>query len=148
MSERRDRRHHIRTNASKRLRINLRILSIVYIILFIITIYNLVISQAIFWQVILAIIIGLVAGLASSRMYKISWDEDEAEVIGKIDIYGVVVLVLFALFELNRTRVAELFASGATIGSIGLVLITSALFGRILGTSKKIIQVLEQEKII
>jgi predicted histidine transporter YuiF (NhaC family) len=107
-----------------------------------------VISQAIFWQVIVAIIIGLVAGIVSSRMYKITWNKHEAEVIGKIDLYGIVVLVLFIVFELNRTHVAELFASASSIGSIGFVLITAALFGRILGTSKKILQVLEQEKII
>ncbi|MEO5950595.1 MAG: hypothetical protein ABIQ04_04060 [Candidatus Saccharimonadales bacterium] len=139
---------HIRTNASKKLRNNLRILSIVYLILFIITMYNLVIAQTTFWQVILAILIGLTAGIISARMYKISWSEDESKVIGRIDIYGGIVLVLFVVFELNRTRIAEIFSSGDSIGSIGLVLITSALFGRILGTSKKILHVLESEKII
>lgn len=148
MNQRQTRAKHIKTNASKKLRNNLRILTIVYVILFIVTLYNVIVSQAIFWQVLTAIVIGLVAGVISSRMYKISWSKDEAKVIGKIDIYGAVVLVLFIIFELNRTRIAEIFASGDAIGSIGLVLITSALFGRILGTSKQIIRVLEEEKVI
>ncbi len=139
---------HIDTHASKGLRNNLRILGVVYTVLFVITMYNLIISQAIFWQVVLAILLGFTAGLVSSRMYKISWNKDESKVIGRIDIYGIVVLVLFIVFELNRTHIAELFASGDSIGSIGLLLVTSALFGRIVGTAKRILQVLREEKII
>jgi len=148
MNQHRTKAKHIKTNASKRLRLNLRILTIVYIILLFVTMYSVILSQAIFWQVILAIVIGIIAGVISARMYKISWSKDEAKVIGKIDIYGAVVLVLFILFELNRTMIAELFASGDSIASIGFVLITSTLFGRILGTSKKILRVLSDEKII
>jgi len=139
---------HIKTNASKRLQLNLRILGIVYLILFAITGYSVVVSQAIFWQVLLAIIIGVLAGVVSARMYKITWNKHEAEVIGRIDIYGAVVLVLFIIFELNRTQIAQIFSSGESIGAIGLVLITGALFGRIFGTARRILQVLEEEKII
>lgn len=138
----------IKTHASKRLRLNLRILSVVYVVLFLITLYDLIIARTIFSQVLIAMIIGLVAGIVSARMYKITWDSDEAEVVGRIDAYGVVVLVLFILFELNRNRIAELFAGGASLGSIGFVLITSALFGRIFGTARSILRVLNDEKII
>lgn len=148
MSDRRANSEHIKANASKRLRINLRILAIVYVILFFVTLYNLIVSQAAFWQVLLAIIIGLSAGIISSRMYKISWNHHEAEVVDRIDIYGVVVLVLFVLFELNRSHIAALFTSGESLGSISLVLVTSALFGRIVGTSRKILSILREERII
>ena len=110
--------------------------------------YELFVTQALFSQVLIAIIIGLVAGIISARMYKISWDHDQARVVGRIDVYGVIVLILFILFELNRTWVAELFSGGEALGSIGLVLITSALFGRILGTSRSIIRVLVDEDLI
>jgi hypothetical protein len=148
MSDRKQRVEHIKTHASKRLRLNLRILSVVYVILLLITVYDVIIAQAIFYQVIIAVIIGLAAGVVSSRMYKITWDEHEDEVVGRIDIYGVIVLVLFALFELNRSSIAHLFAGGASVGSIGFVLITSALFGRISGTSRKILRVLMDQEII
>jgi len=121
---------------------------VVYVVLFLITLYDLIIARTIFSQVLIAMIIGLVAGIVSARMYKITWDSDEAEVVGRIDAYGVVVLVLFILFELNRNRIAELFAGGASLGSIGFVLITSALFGRIFGTARSILRVLNDEKII
>jgi protein-S-isoprenylcysteine O-methyltransferase Ste14 len=110
--------------------------------------YDLFISQALFSQVVIALVIGLIAGLISSRMYKISWDKDEAKVVGRIDIYGVIVLVLFVLFELNRNNIATLFSGSETLGSIGFVLLTSALLGRILGTSRRILRVLSDEKII
>jgi hypothetical protein len=81
-------------------------------------------------------------------MYKISWNKDEAKVVGRIDLYGIIVLVLFIVFELNRDHIASLFAGSETLGSISLVLITETLLGRIIGTAKRILQVLRDEKII
>ena len=148
MSNHTEHKKHIKTHASRRLRLNLRILFAVYLVLLGVTLYQVIAAQAIFWQVILALAIGLVAGLISARMYKITWDRHEAEVVGRIDIYGIAVLVLFAIFELNRNVIAGTFVHGPSLGSIGFVMITSALFGRILGTSKKILRVLIDEKII
>jgi hypothetical protein len=148
MNHHRTQARHIRTKASKRLIINLRILSVVCVVLILVTGYNVVVSQAIFWQVALAVAIGLAAGVVSARMYKITWSKHEAQVIGRMDVYGVVVLVLFIIFELNREHVARLFVSGESIGSIALVLVTAALYGRILGTSRQILRVLEKEGII
>jgi len=148
MSERRKQARHIQTHASKKLRINLRILSVVYIILLLVTVYELFVSHTLFSQVLIALAIGFTAGFISSRMYKISWDKDTAKVVGRIDIYGVIVLVLFVVFELNRTWIAELFSGGEALGSISFVLITAALLGRIFGTSRKILQILSAEKII
>jgi len=110
--------------------------------------YDLFVSRALFSQVFIALVIGLLAGVASSRMYKISWNKDEAKVIGRIDIYGFIVLVAFMIFELNRGWIAQLIVGSEAFGSIGLVLIASALFGRIIGTSKKILRVLSDNKII
>jgi uncharacterized membrane protein len=148
MSNHKERAGHIKTHASKRLRMNLRILFVVYLVLLLVTLYQVIIAQAIFWQVLLSLVIGLTAGLISARMYKITWNKHEAEVVGRIDIYGVIVLVLFALFELNRNTIAGTYVHGPSLGAIGFVLITSALFGRILGTSRKILRVLKTEKII
>jgi hypothetical protein len=148
MNHHRTQARHIRTKASKRLIINLRILSVVCVVLILVTGYNVVVSQAIFWQVALAVAIGLAAGVVSARMYKITWSKHEAQVIGRMDVYGVVVLALFIIFELNREHVARLFVSGESIGSIALVLVTAALYGRILGTSRQILRVLEKEGII
>jgi hypothetical protein len=148
MHKHKERAAHIKRHASKRLRINLRILFVVYTALLVATIYSAVASRTIFWQVMVGFVIGIVAGIISSRMYKISWSKDEVKVVGKIDIYGFIILVLFIGFELNRNNVAMLFSSGDSLGSISLTLITGALFGRILGTSRQIIRVLHSENII
>lgn len=137
MKNKLERLGHIRNNASKKLRTNLRMLSVVYVVLFIVAMVVAIRSHTALWQVVLGFLIGIVAGLISSRMYKMSWDHHEAEVIGKIDIYGAVTLVLFIAFELNRDLIAGLFASGAAIGTISLTLIAGALYGRIIGTMNK-----------
>jgi hypothetical protein len=120
----------------------------VYAILFVVTMYSAIASNAIFWQVLLGFAIGIAAGIISARMYKITWDKNEAQVVGRIDIYGVIILVLFIAFELNRDRIAILFSSDGSLGTIGLTLITGALFGRIFGTAGKIIKTLQSENII
>lgn len=148
MYKRSERARHIKKHASKKLQLNLRILFAVYAVLLIVTVYSATVSNAIFWQLAMGFIIGIIAGAISSRMYKISWDKDEAKVVGKIDIYGVVILVLFVLFELNRDHIARLFASGESLGAIGLTLITGALLGRILGTAQQIVRILISENIV
>jgi len=148
MKDHRTHARHIKSNASKKLRTNLRLLSVVCLVLICVTGYNVVVTQTVFWQVVVAIAIGLVAGVISTRMYKITWSHHEAQVIGRMDRYGVIVLALFILFELNRNHIAELFVSGEAIGTFALVLVTSALYGRILGTARQILKVLEREGII
>lgn len=145
MSSHKERKHQIKNNASKKLLVNLRILAVVYVILFIVMLYSAINSHAVLWQILLGLAIGVIAGVISSRMYKITWDENEAEVIGKIDIYGAVILILFILFEVNRNSIAMLFASGESFGSVGLTLITGALFGRIFGTSRKILSIVRTQ---
>jgi len=148
MNERRKRSQHIKRHASKQLRVNLLIFSFVYAILVVVTLYNVTVSKAFFTEVLIALIIGFLAGFVSSRMYKISWNTDQAKVVGRIDLYGATILVLFIVFELNRDAVASLFTHGEAVGSVSLVLVTAALIGRIVGTSQKIIKILRSEKII
>ncbi len=146
MQKHRERVHHLKHNTSRRLRNNLRILLVVYLVLLIVTIYSAINSHAILWQVLVGFALGIIVGLVSSRMYKISWDEGEAKVIGRIDIYGVIVLVLFIVFELNRNNVARLFASGESLTAVGLTLITGALLGRVFGTSRQIVRIARSRK--
>jgi hypothetical protein len=146
MSKFSQRAHPIRENASKRLLLRIRILSVVYVVLLIMTIYSAINSHAILWKVILGLCIGIIVGVISSRMFKISWDKDGAEVIGKIDVYGVIVLVLFIVFEVNRNNIAGLFDSGESLGAIVLTLVTGTLFGRILGITRQILRVVRSRK--
>jgi uncharacterized membrane protein len=146
--KRREHAQHIRQNAHKRLRLNLQIMFVVYVVLLFLTIFTAVRSHTAFWQVVLGFGIGAIAGVISSRMYKISWSRDESKVIGKIDIYGAIVLILFIIFELNRSSIAATFAPQEAIGAVGLALAAGALYGRLLGTGKKILAVLRQEKLL
>lgn len=67
--------------------------------------------------------------------------------MGRIDAYGIIVLILFVLFELNRNWIAHFFTSGEALGSVSLVLVTSALFGRI-SYLQKILSIIRREKVI
>ena len=132
-------REIVRQASHERLRRMLRILAIVYSILIVITIYHLSTTHVVWWQVGLCVVIGLAVGFASSRMMKIDWDRDEEKVVGRIDIYGAIILVLFIIFELSRSKVVGLFADSESIGTLSLLLLAFTLYGRIIGMSKKIL---------
>lgn len=143
--KRQENRAIIKTTSHKRLQRNLQILAAVYSILLLITIYHLFVSPVIWWQAALCIIIGLTVGILSSRMMKIDWDKDEEKVVGRMDIYGVIILALFILFEIFRSRIVELFAGGSSAGTLSLLLLAFTLCGRILGTAKKILTVAREQ---
>ena len=144
-SARKERREIIRAVSHKRLRTNLKILAIVYVILIITTIVHLCSTPLEWWQTILSLAIGLIVGLVSSRMLHISWDHEQEKVIGKMDIYGVVILILFIAFELFRSQLAGLFVSGDAISSASFLILTFAIYGRLVGMSSKIIIVAKRE---
>lgn len=139
------RRAIVKHVSHRRLRLNLRILAVVYIILVIVTIVHLVRTPVSWWQAIICIALGLIVGIISSRMNKIAWDEDQEKVVGRFDIYGIVVLILFIAFELSRAKLAGLFVSGDAVGSASFLILTFAMYGRLIATSSKIIAIAKQE---
>ncbi len=139
--KRQQRRELIKKASHQRLRRNLQILAVVYSVLILVTIYHLFTTHVVWWQMALCIAIGLAVGIVTSRMMKIDWDKDQEKVVGRIDVYGAIILVLFILFEVFRTRIVELFASNGSIGTLSLLLLAFTLYGRILGMVKRILAI-------
>ncbi len=138
-------RELVRHASHKRLRTNLRILAVVYIVLIIVTIAHLVGTPLLWWQALPSIVIGLGVGFISSRMLRISWDSEQSKVIGKMDIYGVIILILFIAFELLRGKLAGLFVSGDAISSASFLILTFAIYGRLVAMSSKIVAIAKRE---
>ena len=139
--KRKERRELIRKASHQRLRRNLQILAAVYIVLFLVTVYHLIATPVIWWQALLCIVLGLAVGIISSRMMKIDWDHDQEKAVGRIDIYGAIILVLFILFEIFRSKIIGLFASNGSVGTLSLLLLAFVLYGRIAGMARKILAI-------
>jgi hypothetical protein len=95
----------------------------------------------------LGLIAGIGIGIISSRMFHISWNKDAEKVISRLDIYGIIILILYIAFELSREKVVGYFTHDVEVGTVGFAVLAGIMLGRVMGTRGKIIQVLKKQKI-
>lgn len=146
IKRRKEQRTIIKEHAGKRLRRTFSLLIGIYIVLLLASIYHLVTHPVVWWQAVLCGSAGLAIGMLFSRMTKIEWDKDHEKAIGRMDIYGGVILVLFILFEIFRSQLVGLFADGAAIGTLSLLLLTNTMYGRVIAMGGKIIHTVRDNK--
>jgi hypothetical protein len=142
----RDLRPHVK-HIDKKLRRRLRIYFLISAILLLILLYN-VIRGALRWDLgIAALLVGIIVGIVASRMYHISWDKNAKKVISRLDIYGIIILVLYVLLEIFRERIVGFVTHDFEVGTIGFAILAGIMFGRVLGTRGKIIKVLNDQRV-
>jgi len=144
--------HHKRHEAAKKyihpkLRRNLRIYFIVSLIVLILVIYDMFRDHANPLLVLLGLIVGIVVGKMFTRIYKISWDDTGGNVIQNMDIYGIILIILYIAFDLSREHLVEIFIHDGSVASVSLALLAGAFYGRVLGSIKVIRRVIRDEKI-
>ena len=145
MTSRHERHQIVRNASNKKLRRNLKILAVVYVVLLLVTIVHIFITPLNWWQILVSITIGFSVGVVSSRMFRISWDEQQARVIVQIDLYGIVALALFIVFEIFRNNIAGLFATDGAVDSASFLLLTFAIYGRLIGTYRRVLAIARRE---
>lgn len=120
-----------------RLVLQIRILSVISLILLAVVAYQVVIGGLAASISFALIAFGFAMGLlVFSKMNKLVWnEEDEVIQTGRMELFGFVILTLYIVFEVGlRTILKEEFAG--TFGAVGYLLaaIGSSLLGRSLGT--------------
>ncbi|MBW4061050.1 hypothetical protein HJC99_00550 [Candidatus Saccharibacteria bacterium] len=148
MSERREQRRTITKHLNPKLRRSLRLLLAISVVLIGFVIYDIIRDHASIWQVGLGLLAGMGVGLISARIYKISWNDESQHAASNIDIYGVIVLVLYVAFDLSRNHIVHLFTSSQSVPAITLALLAGAMYGRVFGTGRKIMQVLREQQVL
>jgi hypothetical protein len=135
--------HHI----DKRLRFRLRLYFLIAFVLVAIFLFNIFRGQLVASYGILGMVAGIIVGIFSSRMYHISWNKDSEKVVGKLDLYGIIVLILYVLFEIFRDNIVTYITHGFEVGTIGFAVLAGIMIGRVMGTRGKITQVLKEQKV-
>lgn len=126
---------------------SLRIYFIVSLIVLILVIYDMFRDHANPLLVLLGLIVGIVVGKMFTRIYKISWDDTGGNVIQNMDIYGIILIILYIAFDLSREHLVEIFIHDGSVASVSLALLAGAFYGRVLGSIKVIRRVIRDEKI-
>lgn len=139
----REHMHHI----DKRLRFRLRLYFIIAAVLIVIMLFNFARGALRFDFGIISLLIGIGIGILASRMYHISWNHDAQKVVSRLDMFGIGILVLYAVFELSREKIVGFFTHNLEVGAVGLALLAGIMFGRVIGTRGKILEVLKEQKV-
>jgi hypothetical protein len=139
-------RRHVQ-HLDKSLKFRLRIyfaLALLFLILFI---YDLIRRELNIGYGLLGILIGTCLGIVTSRMFHISWDTDAKRVVGRLDIFGIGILIFYVIVEIFRNQIVSYFTHGKEVTAVSFAILAGIMFGRVLGMRGKIIKVLKEEKV-
>lgn len=126
----------------------LRIYIIVMLIMLVVIAFEVLESTFSIPLAIGGILIGLGVGTIVSRMYRLSWDEETSNVIGRIDWIGAVILVFYLIFIFTRAYLLGYWMQGAPLLTIIFSITAGTMLGRVLSTRHGIDKILKALKIL
>lgn len=126
----------------------LRIYMIVLLIMLIIIVLEVLMGSFPILLVIGGIIAGMFIGILVSRTYRLSWDEDNHNVIDRMDRVGAVILILYWIFIFTRTSILQYWVHGASLMAIILSLTAGTMLASFLITRRVVGKILKKWNII
>jgi hypothetical protein len=97
---------------------------------------------------ILGLLTGVGIGIITSRMFHTSWNKDAKKIVSRLDTFGGGILLLYIVFEILKEPIVGYFTHGTQVGTVGFAILAGIMFGRVVGTRGKIIEILEERNII
>jgi hypothetical protein len=97
---------------------------------------------------VVGIFIGLFVGIISARMYNLSWNHDAKKIVSRLDMLGIIILTVYIVFAIFRTKLISYFVQGPVVGAISFSIIAGIMIGRVIGTRNAIIEILQEREII
>lgn len=135
--------HHL----DKRLQFRLRLYFLISLILLGVLIFNIARGALRFDYGLLGLAAGIVVGIVTSRMFHISWNKDTKKIVSRLDAFGIGVLILYIVFEVFREKIVGYFTHDFEVATVGFAVLAGSMFGRILGTRGKIIEILKEQRV-
>ncbi len=130
----------------KKVLFRLRLLFAIFILMVIIIFYNIFDHRIRFLLAFSGLLIGIGLGFLAGRMIKVKWQEKTNKVITEMDGVGVIILILYIIFEYNRNAIFGHWLEGATLTAFGFSLLAGMLFGRFMSTKMDIEDILKEKK--
>lgn len=132
---RRQERELRRAQLSPKLRRQLRIFSLIALILLALVLYRVVRGEVEMGPALVALALDVALGAVVSRVYRLGWNEETQLIVGEIDIVGGVILALYLLFALTKGRLIGLWVADAHEAAVlGLGLTGGVMVGRLVFT--------------
>ena len=126
---------------------SIRIRVAIYVAIFVVTTVVVVVESvgvgsASLLPVLACMVGGLLAGVLASRMFAINWDTVSGRVIGRVDALGVVILVGYAVLQILRGSLVDLWWDGPVVAPAALAALAGAMAGQAIGTRRGVIRIL------
>lgn len=132
-------RKEVASFVHKKLLFRLRRLAVFFIVVTAILIYEISMNYIAGYLAIGGFIIGFIIGyIVAKRMHKISWNEEAAKVVGKMDRIGITILVIYILFSISRRWIFSHWMGGHALSAFLLSISCGALISRLWFIRKKI----------
>jgi hypothetical protein len=140
-------RKHIRHYIDKKLLFRLRMFIVIFVALLGFVIYELISSAVNPVFALLGIVLGIGLGTVLARMYKLSWNKDETKVVGRLDMIGIIILIVYIGFALSRNFLFGHIIQGPSLGVFTLSITAGSMLGRVLATHQGIRDLLKASNI-
>jgi predicted membrane channel-forming protein YqfA (hemolysin III family) len=133
-----------------KLKRSIRLYFVIALIVLVLVIINAIRSDVSPLVILLAFILGIIIGFLFSRIYKISWDKDAEKVINKMDIFGIILLVIFIVLRLIvvKDHLANFFVGPNDVSTTSLALLAGTFYGRILGIGRFVLQLFREQQLL
>ncbi|MES2930717.1 MAG: hypothetical protein V4665_02955 [Patescibacteria group bacterium] len=131
----------------KSLRRRLNMFIVIFVALLGFILYDVVTHDFNPFLIIGGFVFGLAVGYAAGRMFHISWHEETAKVVARLDRIGIIILILYIGFSIARRWIFGLWLHGPVLTAFTFTFATGAILGRIMMMSKNIKSVLSGQGI-
>lgn len=135
---------HLHQNVHSRLRWRFFIYLIVSVLMIGVVSFRIVKDQVSPLYPFIGFVGGAVIGIFITRVLNISWDHRTQKVITRLDIYGIVILIVYFIFEFFRLTVVGYFIHGPVVVATSLAVLAGIMIGRVVGIRGRILSVLEE----
>jgi hypothetical protein len=129
----------------KKLVRRIRMLVIILLVMVGVLVYEILTSHINLFWVLLGIVSGLIVGLIVGRMFSIRWHEENEKVIGKLDVIGGIVLIIYLAVSIVRNWIFAHWFVGAILTTFTISFVTGVMLGRILSLRFNIKRVLIEQ---
>jgi hypothetical protein len=135
-------------HVDKKLRFRLRLYALISLVMLGIVLYEIFIKILPLEFAAVGILVGLLVGIVTARRYHLSWDKDAKKIVSRLDLVGIIILVLYIGFVIIRSRLIGIFVQGSVVGAVGFSITAGVMIGRVVGTRNAIIEILRKREII
>jgi len=141
------RRKHAK-HIDKKLKFRLRIYLAISLVLLGIVLFDIFTNRVTPFLAAIGLSIGLIVGVLTARMFILSWDKDAKKVISRLDIIGILIIVVYIGISIFRGRVIGYFVQGSYVTGTSFAVITGMMIGRVFGTGQKIMAILKEQNLL